>query len=623
MSWRSTALDRRFGSGGVDPYWVWAELTDLRGFAPPATDLPMAFIARLSQGCKVADFVREAGRRGLPLFVPPIYQSAARPERDSPYFTGRTDRAGLRMLPWLGMLDRWEFGVAVRGASGAANGMVPPALTRLGTAPVVKGPPAPRADSLIGIIDDGLAALHEQFIERDAQGAARLRLRLLWDQSTEPREAPWKPAAGLGYGHLLDNIALAGELAALAPGEDETAAYRRWGYLLAPGTSPATRSMWRATHGTHVMHVAAGRDDPLRLPGAGPDAAPDAAARCELAFVGLPDATVTDSSGGSLPVQVLDALRAILDQCTPKAAVAINLSYGCHGGPHDGSSLLELAMDDLIARRKGRLAIVVAAGNSALANAHEAGRVSRRQGLDLQWRIPERDTTDSFLEVWYEGGGGTVSVEVEDPQGRSSGPVEPGKVAELRDGAHTVAAVIHTEKPNNGKGGLALIALAPTLAPRDGASATVRPGIWQVRVRSAKPAEVHAYIERDDPVTGSSKPASAFVRSGPPNAAGTLNGLATGKRTLVAGGRRRSDGARAAYSSQGPTRDGRGDPPPHALADCETDAQTPGILAAAVRSADRFRMNGTSVAAPVMTRWVFNHLASAPTATVTAERGPR
>jgi hypothetical protein len=45
---------------------------------------------------------------------------------------------------------------------------------------------------------------------------------------------------------------------------------------------------------------------------------------------------------------------------------------------------------------------------------------------------------------------------------------------------------------------------------------------------------------------------------------------------------------------------------PEVLAACELDAESPHILAAATRSGETMRMSGTSVAAPVLARRLFN-----------------
>ena len=53
-----------------------------------------------------------------------------------------------------------------------------------------------------------------------------------------------------------------------------------------------------------------------------------------------------------------------LDLCKAHTPLAVNISYGTFAGPHDGSSLLESALDELLAMGRKNFAIVLAAGNA-------------------------------------------------------------------------------------------------------------------------------------------------------------------------------------------------------------------------------------------------------------------
>ena len=201
---------------------------------------------------------------------------------------------------------------------------------------------------VVGVIDEGFAFAHERFREPDQP---KTRIEAFWDQG-EGWSAP-NPAGGrrgqlnvlttVPYGtqllrseidSLLKNTSAAGRV-------DEDRVYGAAGYRGAER---------RASHGTHVLDLAAGYG-----PG---DAAPDAGPP-RIVCVALPRRTTGDTSGLSLGVYVLDALRYILDRAdrlVPGASVVVNLSYGNIAGPHDGTSMLEQAMDELIALRRGRAA---------------------------------------------------------------------------------------------------------------------------------------------------------------------------------------------------------------------------------------------------------------------------
>lgn len=169
----------------------------------------------------------------------------------------------------------------------------------------------------------------------------------------------------------------------------------------------------------------------------------------------------------------------------------------------------------------------------------------------------------------------------------------------------------------NGHGlALALLALAPTLQPAGVPCATVEAGIWEIEIELHGPSDqgqhppdpptvvIDARIERDDPGRGPGAGTSRFLDQDFSDADDTLSSLATGRHTIVAGGFRRSDGREVAYSAVGPQRSR------HeglmVLAACEEDEVHPNIRATAVRSGETFRMNGTSVAAPVLARQLFN-----------------
>jgi hypothetical protein len=89
---------------------------------------------------------------------------------------------------------------------------------------------------------------------------------------------------------------------------------------------------------------------------------------------------------------------------------------------------------------------------------------------------------------------------------------------------------------------------------------------------------------------------------------GTLNGIATGERTVVVGGYRGSDRSVADYSAGGDDeKTVRG---PDALAVSERSAARPGILAAGTRSGgSKFALSGTSVAAPQVSGWIAKQMA--------------
>ena len=108
-----------------------------------------------------------------------------------------------------------------------------------------------------------------------------------------------------------------------------------------------------------------------------------------IVCVQLPARTTANTSGGDLSPYAADALWYIRDRADDigrslglhPLPVVINFSYGAIGGPHDGTSDLELLMDALIRERMAvhgvPLEIVLPAGNSHLLRCHAEIALSR------------------------------------------------------------------------------------------------------------------------------------------------------------------------------------------------------------------------------------------------------
>jgi subtilisin family serine protease len=458
------------------------------------------------------------------------------------------------------------------------------------------------AQRVVGVIDDFIAYGHRRFSDADG----RSRVRHVWSQDgTRPPgtgPANWSALGQAGYGWELSTRDLSRDAL--------------------EATYPAV--LPRATHGTHVADLAAGAE-------------PDAASPPDIVAVHLPRRGVADTSGSALKVQVLDALHYIIQRAGPQAAVVVNLSYGTMAGPHDGSTILERAIDQLVQLRAGKLTVVLPAGNSYEARCHAAFRLGAKKKCQiLNWNVLPDDATPSYLEVWLpEGAAQHVSVTVRDPNGRSSAACAVNSIWPAPDvgPAQTDFAVIFLDKVAQAeRGTMILIAIAATRPGRDsGLSAPA--GVWQVELThqgTAELGEIHAWIERDDTLRG--RPARGrqsyfldehYKRWGlrpepPPDNAqayvqrqGSFNTIATGGEPIVVGAYVEKGGRVAPYSGGGPTR-GAAPRGTTLLASGEDSATQHGLLAAATRGVGKVRMNGTSVAAPQVTRAIVELLSADP-----------
>ncbi|WP_374563725.1 S8 family serine peptidase [Ideonella sp.] len=504
---------------------------------------------------------------------------------------------------------------------------------------------APSTAPMIAVIDFGCAFAHPCF-QRDGG----TRIRHFWDQGRGVEAGwqhelapawPWRTQPEFGYGREADcerlNALMAGVRNGATPkaGTPTAAGFEEACYLAA--ALPELLEPW--SHGTAVLGMAAAESPPW-LSGA---PAPDEAAKADLIFVQLPEAAIEDLSGGWVTTYVLDALEYAMAKAGDRPLV-VNISIGSHGGPHDGGSLLEAAIEYFMKNRHG-LHVVLAAGNAADKRGHAVAQIPAERQGELRWVVPDRDPTQSFLEFWYPRANPG-----EQPQFTvrrlSGGPClsAPGEVARDAAGVPCAALWQLPTSTAGGNSGMTLFALAPTMA-RQGATNSgigVAPaGAWIIDVYnpSKQPIEVHAWIERDEPGAGplSDRPDSVLVA--PKDGAfkvtdaTTLTGQATGTAPWVVGGyelfrpRATNPPEPMVESGRGPARRSAKSKPrvqPDALAPADRwqAGATRGLKVLANRSplpgqslldidSEGFAaLRGTSLSAPWVARQLYNLLAA-------------
>jgi hypothetical protein len=521
-------------------------------------------------------------------------------------------------------------------------------IPRLGDPPV--GPPDrgwPPETVVVGVIDDGIAFAHERF----RTAADRSRVQCFW-RMDPPDESP-----GVDFGkeickegaNGIDALLLASSTAAGSVDEDRF--YRAAGLIdfAEPGHKAAA---WRIAHGTHVLDLAAGEDRAANV------------ANRPIICVQLPTATTADTSGGDLADRVLLAVDYILERADAMAGAAgqlpvvINFSYGLIAGPHDGTSELEQALNDRILARPDKLQIVLPAGNSHLSRCHAAVRFAALdEVVDLHWRVQPDDQTPSFLEIWLPHEGALppaahrVRLSVVTPGGVETallGETHGTGVFIENDGEEICAARYRFISSPTERGHFRVelqptARLQPTVLPD--ALRIAPPGLWTVRLHNVSltaDQPVQLWIQRDDtpygyPVRGRQSyfDDPRYVRFGvrgreieedsdpeqvasPSDVkrAGLVNAIATGAETIVAGGYLRRELLFARYSAGEPITPTRSLPldpnfrkPDAALVSDDSKVHE-GVIAAGSRSGSLVAINGTSVAAPQLTRWVANQLAA-------------
>lgn len=488
----------------------------------------------------------------------------------------------------------------------------------------------PTSAVVTGVIDDGMAFAHDRFL--DSHG--RTRIEYVFDQHLPPAPG-WgvelsKRHAAAGIDKLMTEATHGARV-------DEDEVYRRSGHVdhAKPGHKPLATC---AAHGTHVMDLACNAPGP-----AIPPLRPAPGARPIIA-VQLPAATVQDTSGATLRPQIFHGLWYILwradtlaRQCnSAPLPLVVNISYGLIAGPHDGSDLLESAMDDLIESCNppgiAPFRVVLPAGNSHLSRCHAHFSLPPGASRKLAWRVLPDDWTESSVEIWLPPGsdGKTLAFSITAPGGgQSTGTFFAGTAWDVEDNGQLVGKACYYPPATPAERALVRFAIAPTGWP-DGGLPLAPAGLWIIEIKNPEVAgavdHIHAWIQRDDTAPGFKRRGRQSYFDDPqyrryddggraieddadPRTAascvkreGTLNAIATGTQPIVIGGFRRSDRAAAPYSASGPlVPPGRGAPSPDgpdALLPSDDSPSQHGVLAGGTRSNSCVAMNGTSVAAP-------------------------
>jgi hypothetical protein len=430
---------------------------------------------------------------------------------------------------------------------------------------------------IIGIVDFGMDFVHRNF--RHSDGGTRILA--LWDQKS-PSHAAHSPRP-FGYGRLFTKEEIDEALRKPDP-------YKALGYDVLKDSLFDT-----GAHGTYVADVAAGNGLGSSCAGVAPQA--------DIVFVDVSTAgmpmqgpqAVGSTFGDS--VQLLEAIQFIFDYAKAKGRpCVVNISLGTNGGPHDGSTLVEEAMDRLVTQEPNR-AVVIAAGNSFGRALHAAGRVTRGARVDLRWRIPRFDATGNELEIWYARDD-RFTVELLDPQDRCVARVKPGETWEKTGGGTGLITVVNRlDDPNNGDNTINVFF-----------ERGVSDGIWTLRLRgdAVRDGRFHAWIERDE--RGQSRFDRPKDKSYAVSDECTLSSIACGHETIVVSSYNayESDLPLSESSSSGPTRDKRKQQQPTLSA--------PGEEVLAAQSGTlvlRHRQSGTSMSAAVVTGTVALMLAEA------------
>lgn len=438
------------------------------------------------------------------------------------------------------------------------------------TPPMARGPAAKSPKKVVvGVIDFGLDFAHRHFIRN-----GKTRITALWNQAGTAKNAN---SSAVKYGTLYRAADIDRALLTDDP-------YQTLGY------GPPADSLYdTGAHGTYVTDVAAGNG----FAGQGAGFAPDA----EIIFVDLARSASHNFVGSRYgdSAHLLEAVMFIIDEADrAQASCVINLSIGSNDGPHDGSTLVEIGIDRLIAQKKhGNCAVVIASGNWGDQQLYASGNVKPGSILDLFWYVPPYDMTSNEIEIWYPAGA-NLSIQVLDPDNAPlCDPVRGGEYAEVRLGSGGCMLVFNRKcdrvtevfNPGNKQGTIYVY--------YERCDGYLKKGRWKLRLgNDSKSGDIRfeAWIERDERGQSVFIPSDGLYQVSGDN---TLNSIANGKNTIAVGAYDQNSSLMDVLASTG-----------FALQSGKPDILAPGknILAARSRtSVLRYRQTGTSMSAAVVT----------------------
>lgn len=585
----------------ADPYWKWSEATNYahtrageqsgKQWVQILVELvmPTDQADQADQAAALHNYLQKGSHKG---FVPEPYRKPG-----TRYCTAWVARDGIAHLP-PEIVERFKLGLAANDPDKSKNTFSESIEESWGA-----GAKNGRAVSpcVLAVIDDYVNCAHSTF----ATTGGNSRIKLVWDQAGNTSTVSKTP--NYGYGKLLKDL-------------------RPWSFA---------NNKIRASHGTHVAGLVGGAVTPgFRMRNSSPHlfanaSKTDAASKAPMAVVMLPNSTVADTSGGALGVNVLDALTFLLGNIDAETHLLVNLSFGTMSGAHDGSGVLECAIQDLIDKRPGKLTVVLPSGNSFESQCHAQFSLEADAPYSLTWRVLPDDKTCSFLELWLPSDA-NVSVGLQSPDGTQALVLDDEVDHVVLPSGGVAIAGLWRDPPAKASGKKrVLIAMAPTRAAKGTPCAPH--GDWTVKVTNldTKPiALIQAWVERDNASFGQRtrgrqsylvdkdslrKPSPlAPAATGVVTGFGSLNSIGTFAGATVVSGYNLKTRTVANYSGAGANGAG-GVRAPSQASPSEESWMLKGIPGIGNQANSVVRLGGTSVAAPYAARLIFNDITAGST----------
>lgn len=552
---------------------------------------------------------------------------------DFSYVTAKVTPPGLKILQNSVHVARFELAAQLRAARMPARR--PPLEDGTGDTTRTSGKSGAQPEErqrkkvLLAMIDTGCPFAHPLLRERDPPGGpGRTRVRALWDQDDAPDFAEFSESpTGFSYGavahrHHLDNAIAA------AQGDQkrcyELVGYREMkrlgshgshslglmlGYGQSPGYGQSQASRQPQTYQTYQAYQAYQTQN-----GDEPD----------IVFVQLPRPLLFTPSKAVLARYLLDGLIWIASQRRDGEELIISIGRGSPLGPHDGSSIMETAIDQFTRLMADHLkGIYIAAGNEFDSELHfevtaaqfdatpipNETRLTSVCSAEMLWRVLPGSEVPAIMELWLptdDTGSVDIDIRLQSPDGQVVLTIQPDTHAFWPSAKACIAAASFVHWQGD-RSRLCLLRLAPSKA--FGLAPGCPAGDWKLTLSAKRPlpGSAHAYIGRVTPTFGypTRGQQSHFVnrtagKTRAQNAKGTLQGLATAHGVYSIGGYVGDPKYQrpAHYTSAGPSRNNLL-PGPFASVMTDNGSMLRGRRSIGNLGGATFRMDGTSVAAPL------------------------
>ncbi|MBX3529118.1 MAG: hypothetical protein KF849_00820 [Rhizobiaceae bacterium] len=456
---------------------------------------------------------------------------------------------------------------------------------------------------IVGVIDCDIPLGHNRF--RDADGKSRILAA--WQML-----APWGGPGGLQQEYLpfgrevykddLDALLFEHGGGSFAGWLDEQAFNAATGVLDNRNAGGRRGIAKRASHGAHVMDLAAGAD---------PVAEPEFARRVKIVAVNIPDSSNFGAPGTFLDEYLRYAILRVADLADalwlrnnpgPRAGatfgypIVLNISFGKQAGAKSNLDRLPALINDLLEIRKrdgcSRIDVVMPAGNDNHLQCNAFLEPDRGEIVELNWRVLPEDRSSNFVEVWTDCGpddqSPAASLSLVPPGGKASDhPPVLGVAGHVRRQGNVAAVYCEKVGPPDGSGPhhfRYVLCLAPTYIETEMSPAPS--GAWKIRLRNERdmriqcrlsvqtdqqvsaggPNNLRSYF--DDPAYRRFEDAAGLVESesypdapgaintdlvggSPVRRHGTMNSSAANRAVARVGGYRMTDGRPAFYSATG------------------------------------------------------------------------